>query len=58
MLLAEGARWSSGGIQTGGIRGEIYSDGRYGISRRSRDAAGRGVPGVRAAKSSRFRKGE
>ena len=28
------------GIQTGGIRGGSHSDGRCGISRRSRDAAG------------------
>ena len=46
----------SGGIQAGGVRGRSHSVGRYGISRRSRDAPGMAAPGVRAAKSSESRK--
>ena len=49
---------SSGGIPAGGVRGGSHSVGRCGISKKSRDAAGRGAPGVRAAKSYESRKGE
>ena len=38
--------------------GGSHGDGRCGISRRSRDAAGRAAPGVRAAKSAESRKEE
>ena len=43
------ARWDSGDIQAGGVRRGSHSVGSFGISRKSRDAAGRGAPGVRAA---------
>ena len=49
---------SIGGIKTGGVRGGRHSAGRCGISRKSRDAAGKEAPGVRAAKSSESRKGK
>ena len=58
-ISREGARWarlSSGCIHTGGVRRVGHSAGRCGISRRSRDAAGREAPGVIAAKSSESRK--
>ena len=56
--LAEEARLSGGGIPAGGVRGRSHSAGRCGIYKKSRDAAGRADPGVRAAKSSESRKGE
>ena len=56
--LQKGARWSSGGIPAGGVLGGSHSAGRCKISKKSRDVAGRAVPGVRAAKSSESRKGE
>ena len=46
------ARLSSGGIQAGGPQGGSHRAGRCGISRRSRDAAWRAAPRVRAAKNS------
>ena len=49
---------SSGGIPVGGVQGGSHSAGRCGISRKSRDAAGREAQGVRAVKSSESRKGE
>ena len=52
------ARLSSRGIQAGEVRGGSHCAGKCGISRRSRDAAGRAAPEVRAAKSSESRKGE
>ena len=52
------ARLSSGGIPAGGVRGGSHSAGRCGISKKSRDAAGRAAPEVRAAKSSESSKGE
>ena len=52
------ATLSSGGIPAGGVREERHSAGRCGISKKSRNAAGRAAPGVRAAKSSESRKGE
>ena len=55
---ARWARLSSGGMPAGGVRGERHSAGRCEISKKSRDAAGREAPGVRAAKSSESRKGE
>ena len=60
-ISREGTRWpklSSGDIQAGGVRGERHSGGRCGISRRSRDVAGRKTPRVRAAKSFESRKGK
>ena len=51
-------RLSSGGIPAGGVRRGGHSAGRCGISKKSRNAAGREAPGVRAAKSSESRKGE
>ena len=42
--------------QAGGVRGGSQSVGRYGISRRCRDATGREAPVVNAAKSSESRK--
>ena len=51
------ARLSNGGIPAGGVRGESYSAGRCGISKKQ-DVAGRDAPGVKAAKSSNSRKGE
>ena len=60
-ISREGARktgLSSGGIPAGGVRGERHDVGRCGISRKSRDTAGREDPGVRAPKSSESRKGE
>ena len=56
--LAQGARLSSGGIPARRVRGGSHSAGRCGISKKSRNAAGRVAPGVRAAKSSESRKGE
>ena len=50
--LTEGARWTrlnSGNIQAGGVRRESYSVGRCGNFWRSRDAARRTAPGVRAS---------
>ena len=41
-------QWS---IPAGGVRGGSHSAGRCGISKKIRNAAGRAVPGVRAAKS-------
>ena len=55
---ARGARLSSGGIPAGGVRRGSHSAGRCGISKKSRDAAGRAAPGVRAAKSSDSRNEE
>ena len=51
----KGARLSSGGIPAGG---GSHSASRCGIFKKSRDAAGKAAPGVRAAKSSESRKGE
>ena len=56
--LAEGARLNSGGIPAGEVRGRSHSAGRCGISKKSRDAAGRAAPGVRDPKSSESREGE
>ena len=50
-------RLSSEGTQAGGVRGQIHSADRCGIYR-SRDAAGRAAPGVRATKSSESKKEE
>ena len=50
--LAEGCRWvrlNSGGMQAAGVQKGRHSVGWYGISRESRDGAGRVAPGVRAA---------
>ena len=55
---ARWARLSSGVIPAGELRGGSHSDGRCGISEKSREAAGRAAPGVRAAKSSESRKEE
>ena len=52
------ARLSNEGIPAGGVRGGICSGGMCGISKKKQDAAGRAAPGVRAAKSSKSRKGE
>ena len=52
------ARLSSGGIPAGGVRGGSHSAGMCGFSKKSRDAAGRAAPGVRASKSSESSKGE
>ena len=52
------ARLSSGGIPAGGVWRGSHGAGRFGISKKSRDAAGRAALGVRAAKSSESRKGE
>ena len=52
------ARLSNGGIQAGGVRGGSHTAGRCGISKKSRDAAGRAAPGVKFAMSSEFSKGE
>ena len=57
-IRRRGARLSSGDIQTGEVRAGSHSAGGCGISRRSRKAAERAASGVRAAKSSEFRKGE
>ena len=49
----KGARWarlSSGGMPSAEVRGGSHSSGRCSISKKSRDAAGRAAPGVRAAK--------
>ena len=40
-VLAEGARWSSGGIPAGGVRGGSHSAGRCGNFRRSRESSSR-----------------
>ena len=53
-----GARLSSGSIPAGGVREGSHSAGRCKISKKSRDAAGRVAPRVRAAKTSESRKGE
>ena len=42
----------------GELLGGSHSADGCGISKQSRDAAGRAAPGVRAAKSSESRKGE
>ena len=50
--ISRGGRWTrlnNGSIQAEGILGGGHRVGRCGISKRSRDAAGRAVPGVRAA---------
>ena len=52
------ARLSSGSIQAGKVQGGSHSAGRSGISKKSRDAAGRVAPGVRAAKNSESSKRE
>ena len=55
LYLQKGARWarlSSGGITAGGVGGGSNSASRCGISRKSRDVAGKAAPGVRAAKNS------
>ena len=49
---------SRGGIPAGRVRGGSHSAGRYKISKKSRDAAGRAASKVRAAKSSESKKGE
>ena len=49
---------SRGGIPAGEVRGGSYSAGSCEISKKSRNAAGRAAPGVRAAKSSESREGE
>ena len=59
--LAEGGQMGQiehGGIPAGGVRGENHSAGRCGISKKSKNAAGRAAPGVRASKSSESRKKE
>ena len=50
--LRKGARLSSGGIPAGELRAGSQSANRCGSSKKSRDAAGRAGPGVRATKSS------
>ena len=57
-ISRRGARLSSRGIPAGGVRGGSHSAGRCSISKKSRGAAGRAAPGVRAAKSSESSKGE
>ena len=52
-ISRERASLNSGGIQAGGVPGESHS-----VIRRSRDTIRRAAPGVRAAKSSEYRKGE
>ena len=49
----KGTRWarlSSGDIPAGELRGESHGAGRCGITKNSREAAGRAASGVRAAK--------
>ena len=56
--LQKGPRLSSGDIPAEEVREGSHSAVRCGISKKSRAAAGRAAPGVRAAKSSESRKGE
>ena len=49
---------NSGGIQDGGVQRGRHSISRCEISRRSRDAAWRTTPGVKAASSFESGKGE
>ena len=53
-----GAKLSSEGIPARRVRRGSHSAGRSRISKKSKNAAGREAPGVRAAKSSESRKGE
>ena len=55
---ARWARLSSEGIPAGGVRGGSHSTGKCGISKKSRDAAERALPRVRADKNSESRKRE
>ena len=50
--------WDGSAALAEGVQGGIHSAGRCGIFRRNRDAAEREAPGVRAAKSSEYRKEE
>ena len=60
-ISSRGARWArlnSEGIPAGGVRGGSHSAGRCSISKKIRGAAGREVPGVRFAKSSKSSRGD
>ena len=56
--LAEGCQIEQRSIPAGGVRGGSHTAGWCGISKKSRDAAGRAAPGVRVFKSSESRKRE